>query len=228
MLLDNMVKFNKIAILPEEIEEGDIYFNENVYQYKYLFIFLSKENGSIFLDKYLYGDNNFKETIIRDNNGEYKIEIFSIKNDLLEKFNFHLSNNNFYEVIVVPNYLNIGKINLYRNEIIIDHLSDPDLINFCNENGICEEGEKNICIIDCPQNANNPNYPLYEAAIEKLGDLNKQKEALTMIEKEENFSKPPEIPKDYFYNLLIFTVFGISLILLIFFIIIKKFKKING
>jgi len=213
---------NYIVILPEEIEEGPETI-EPIYPSKYLVIFLSKEGNNVLLDKYFYVNDTSEETIKRNQDGEYKIEVYSIKNKILESFNFNLSDEPFYEAIVIPNYLNIGRINIYKNGLLIDSLSDVLIYSFCNENNICEKGEENICPLDCPKSANNPNYPLFKREIQNLYETNKQKEILKITKQEPSSKYIP--PKNYFYNLLISSILGLLLFLIIFFIIIKKFKK---
>jgi hypothetical protein len=74
---------NKIlAILPEDIEGGDVTFSETL-NYPYLIIFLAKEENTVFLNKTDYATNTNEETIYRSPQGKYRLEIYSTKGSLL-------------------------------------------------------------------------------------------------------------------------------------------------
>jgi len=143
-----------LAILPEDIEEGVIL--SDVFDQPYLVIFLAKDGNKVFLNKIDYIKDKSGETIFRNPSGSFRLEVYSVKGDLLEAFNFNLSLNKFYDAIVIPNYLNIGEIRIITENKIIDKLK---YLEICNENNICEPGEENVCPLDC-SSANNPYYPL--------------------------------------------------------------------
>jgi hypothetical protein len=218
------MRSNKIlAILPEDIEGGDVTFSETL-NYPYLIIFLAKEENAVFLNKTDYATNTKEETIYRSPQGKYRLEIYSIKGNLLEAFNFNLSTNKYYEAIVIPNYLNIGEINLLVGNRTISSLKNLEI---CNENNICEAGEENLCPLDCPS-ANNPNYPLtvFEKEInvpyKKIEEkIKPQKE----IKELQIVTQTPILPEKSFSYISLITAIVFVVFLIFGIIIYLKIKK---
>jgi len=212
-----------LAILPEDIEDGDVTFSETL-NYPYLIIFLTKEGNTVFLNKTDYATNTNEETIYRSPQGKYRLEIYSTKGSLLEAFNFNLSGNKYYEAVVVPNYLNIGEIKLLVENRTISSLKNLEI---CNENNICEAGEENLCPLDCSL-ANNPNYPLtvfekgFTVPYKKIEEkIKPQKE----IKELQIVTQTPILPEKSFSYISLITAI-VFLVFLIFGIIIYlKFKK---
>jgi hypothetical protein len=215
---------NKIlAILPEDIEGGDVTFSETL-NYPYLIIFLAKEENTVFLNKTDYATNTNEETIYRSPQGKYRLEIYSIKGSLLEAFNFNLSENKYYEAIVIPNYLNIGEIKLLVENKAISSLKNLEI---CNENNICEAEEENLCPLDCPS-ANNPNYPLtifekgFNVPYKKIEEkVQPQKE----IKELQIVTQTPILPEKSFSYISLITAIIFVVFLIFGIIIYLKIKK---
>ncbi|GIW66176.1 MAG: hypothetical protein KatS3mg095_0074 [Candidatus Parcubacteria bacterium] len=207
-----------LSILPEELEtidKSDYNFNPN-----FILIYLYKENNELFINTQKimdFADNRNKETIIRTPEGNYKLKVFSVNGNLLEEINFNPSNNN-YEIIAIPNYLNIGNIELIK--ILQNQKEDISLssLSVCNENNICERSEENLCPLDCPQVKNN-NYPL---TTNSFADIN---QSINEIQPTLTQQITLSSPQNYFYQIIIITVLGLILISFLGYIIIKKIKK---
>ncbi len=209
-----------LVIQPKDLETGPISLEDSVDNF--IFIYLIKnEFGELSLNYQKpmdYGDNPKEETVIRSQNGIYELKVYSLKGNLLEKISFNPSNNLTFELIVIPNYLNIGKIelvNLTKNQASSFDLSS---VAVCNENNICEEGEKGLCPLDCPQ-VNNPNYPLSYTI-----SSNRGQDDLIITTETKNIEQLPP-PKNYFYQIVFFSLTGFIIIFLIALVFIKKIRK---
>jgi len=210
-----------LAILPEDIEEGVIL--SDVFDKPYLVIFLAKDGNKVFLNKIDYIKDKSEETIFRNPSGSFRLEVYSVKGNLLEAFNFNLSLNKFYDAIVIPNYLNIGEIRLITENKIIDNLK---YLEICNENNVCEAGEENLCPLDCAS-ANNPNYPLTSSEkgisipYQKIEEKVKTQKEIKKLEE----VSPTLVPEQSFFYISLIAI-AVFLILFIFGIIIYlKLKK---
>ncbi|MCS7183860.1 MAG: hypothetical protein NZ866_00750 [Patescibacteria group bacterium] len=210
-----------LAILPEEIEKIDLQLEDNFPNFILLYFFY--KNGELMLNNqkpYEFSDSNNSETIIRNPNGKYKVIIYSIKNEKIESIIFNPSLRYDYEILAIPPYLNIGRIEFLN----LDNNKKDEIellgLSICNENNVCEKGEENLCPLDCSQ-SQNKNYPLFPF-LNNIKELTIQESYNYNISTPTNFSN---LPQNYFYQIIIFSLIIFGIFILLGVIFIKKFKK---
>lgn len=210
-----------LAILPEEIEKIDLSLEDNFPNF--ILIYFLYKNGELSLNNqkpYEFSNSNDSETIIRNPNGKYKVIIYSLKNEQIESVIFNPSLRYDYEILAIPRYLNIGRIeflNLVNNKKDKSELLG---LNICNENNICEKGEENLCPLDCSQAQNNK-YPLSHL-LTNIEELTTQEPYNNNISTPTNFSN---LPQNYFYQIIIFSFILFGVIIILGLIFIKKIKN---
>jgi hypothetical protein len=148
--------------------------------------------------------------------GNFIIEIFDFKSNLLFKRNFQPEH--CPGIIYVPYFLNISKIKLISPNGKTSELNVQG-ISVCNENKKCEPGEEELCPLDC-KNANNSYYPLTPSN----SDFYK-------IFKKPSRERPPlPLPiatttaKQTYIKLIIYSILLFLIIFIIFAIIYRKKK----
>jgi hypothetical protein len=222
-----------LSLLPEELKEGDFLDNSANNQNNFLLVFFTKENGELLLNEQKpldFSNNDQETTVFISENGRYQLIIYSINNQVLSKITFNPSSQESFDILAIPYYLNIGKIEL--KDLLSNKKNEISLIalNQCNENNFCEENEKEFCPLDCPK-VQNPNYPL---SFQKpsanqiinnndyLNNVNNEKEISNL--KTATTSLPPP-PQNYFYQILFITSIITIIILVVGILLIKKLKK---
>lgn len=219
-----------LSLLPEELKEEDFLDNSANNQNNFLLVFFIKENGELLLNeqKPIDFSNNDKETtVFISENGRYQLIIYSINNQVLSKITFNPSSQESFDILAIPYYLNIGKIEL--KDLVSNKKNEISLIalNQCNENNFCEENEKEFCPLDCPK-VQNPNYPLIfqkpsaNQIFNNNDYLNNEKEIGSLKTATTSLLPPPQ---NYFYQILFITSIITIIILVVGILFIKKLKK---
>lgn len=216
------MKDKLLSILPEEIENFD--FNQETEANNFILIYFIKKNNELFLNNQKpidFSNDSNEETVIKSSEGDYRLRVYSNKGDLLEEILFDPSDSPGFEILAIPNYLNIGQIELTNLLLNKKENLNLNIISVCNENGICEANEENLCPLDCPS-ANNPNYPFITPKLNKIIPkkeiTTKKGEDLIITTK----TQPNLPPKNYFYQILTFSLIGFTILFLIFIILLKK------
>ncbi|MEK7674046.1 MAG: hypothetical protein AAB371_02530 [Patescibacteria group bacterium] len=145
--------------------------------------------------------------------GNFNLEILDISNRVVEKKSFGLSEGE--NLIGIPSYLNLQKLIIAdTNGTILFFYDFPFYARTCNENNKCEDGEENLCPLDCKY-ADNSNYPLTpnKNEIQKNPPQPLETPMATLT---------PETIKNQFKNYLIVLGVGITFLLIIFGIIYLK------
>ena len=212
-----MRNYKLLTILPEDLETNDYILNEEEKEINdnFILIYLIKNQNEISINYQKpidFSKDNNQETIIRTDNGNYKLRVFSIKGNLIEEITFNPSNEVNFEIIAIPNYPNFGYVEL---ENLLENKKEQlslSAISICNENNICEPGEEEKCPLDCP-NIKNINYPP-TTSDQQYSDNISTPSLSTVVP-----------PQHYFFQINIFTTLFLLVISLLSFIIIKKLRK---
>ncbi|GIW65801.1 MAG: hypothetical protein KatS3mg094_320 [Candidatus Parcubacteria bacterium] len=212
-----MENYKLLTILPEDLETDDYILNEEEKEINnnFILIYLIKNQNEISINYQKpidFSKDKNQETIIRTDNGNYKLKVFSIKGNLIEETTFNPSNEANFEIIAIPNYSNFGYVEL--ENLLENKKEELDLspISVCNENNICEAGEEEKCPLDCP-NIKNINYPQTTFIQQDTDNISTQ--SISTI-------TPPQ---NYFFQIIILTALSLLTIALLSFIIIKKLRK---
>jgi hypothetical protein len=141
-------------------------------------------------------------------NGNYYILYKNFSDKVIYRFRVDLKLG--VNEIIIPYKVNAKELDFYdQNNRKIGTIDVSDTAT-CNENGICEGGEENLCPLDC-KNVKNPDYPLPQTYPSET--IKTQKPSI-----------PPTTAKQTYIKLIIYSILLFLIIFIIFAIIYRKKK----
>lgn len=180
---------------------------EDYYNAIYLSVYF--DGKEITLNKNVHPNVSLNlETMSLNTSGPYIVEFLKENNDLIIRLNTNLEigENNLF----LPWVLN-AKFLLFKDKTgnILGKIDIGEL-RLCNEDKTCEPNENYFCSIDC-KSANNPHYPFSQKIVLQ-----------PLVEKRGTFKYP--LPQNVFYNIFLYSIFGLFIIFIMILIVYLKKK----